>query len=379
MTVGIDLTPLLVRPYTGVQIIVAEATRALIENRGDHRLKLFVIGPRQAVVDLAVSWRDLPSGVSWHQLKLPARWFHRVASRWQAWQWPAIESFLGKLSIWHSFDWFAFPALAKRTATVFDLTPLVKPEWHQEANVEAFLARNRCLSRMATLMALSRTTAADIKSLMPEIDPKKVEIIYPGLPKSFLVEDSGLRKKVGTKMTRPGYFLAVARVDPRKNYERLLQAYLLSRKKYGVKRPLVIVGNVEKEIPGLKGKRAKDQGIDYRGFVANAELPQIYQRAWAFLYPSLYEGFGLPIIEAMGAGTVVMTSVGGAMAEVGGTAACYCEPLRVEAMAKTIAEIDQMSKDKRQKLIAGGKMRARGYSFERMAKEMYRVWESLGK
>jgi glycosyltransferase involved in cell wall biosynthesis len=184
-------------------------------------------------------------------------------------------------------------------------------------------------------------------------------------------------------LARRGFYVAVGTIEKRKNIGRLIQAYLAS----GVKLPLVLAGpegwQAEAELAPAKGyrigidKAAGDgPGILSLGYVPAAAIQALLQNACALLFPSLAEGFGLPIVEAMAVGTPVMTSRGGATGEVAGDAALLIDPLNVTDMAAGIAALEN-NYPLWLSLADRGMRRARDFSAERYTERLADLYRHL--
>ncbi len=229
-------------------------------------------------------------------------------------------------------------------ATVHDLSTLRFPEF-QPARRVRFLERHLAatVDRADHLLTVSEFVRREMIELLG-VKPERVSAIHSGVDAAFhprAADDPTLLGTLARRGLEPGaYLLSVATFEPRKNLEGLVAAYAnlpaAQRRAY----PLVLVG-----APGWKNESLQqaldklgDRGEVRRlGFVPEAELPLLYAGARLFVYPSLYEGFGLPPLEAMASGTPVITSSGTAMEEVAGGAATLIEPRNTEALRDAIS------------------------------------------
>ena len=219
---------------------------------------------------------------------------------------------------------------------IYDLSMFKYPE---------FLGRNYTgnfpkLTRLATekafkVVAISESTKQDLIDLL-DVPKAKISVIYPGLSK-FTPQNKlplGLKSK--------SYILNVGTVEPRKNLTSLLEGYALLPNHLQEKYPLVIVGaSGWKEGPIYK--KWKDLNLQdkviFAGFLSDEELATLYQKTACFVYPSLYEGFGLPVLEAMSFGVPVITSKISSLPEVGGKAAIYIDPNNPEEIKEQIKKV----------------------------------------
>jgi glycosyltransferase involved in cell wall biosynthesis len=233
--------------------------------------------------------------------------------------------------------------------TVHDLAILRYPEafprWHRLYG-QTGLART--LRAADAIVAVSELTKQEVVDLVG-IPAERVRVVPNGVDDAF-TEDGPAEDGE--------YVLAVATLEPRKNLGRAVEAARLS--------------GVELRVVGARGWG----GIDVPGWVGevpDAELAALYRGARAVLYPSLYEGFGLPVLEAMACGTPVVTSRGTAMEEVAGGAAVLADPLDASALAEALAEVDS----RRPELVRLGLERAREFSWTRSADAVAALWKEL--
>jgi len=199
----------------------------------------------------------------------------------------------------------------------------------------------------------------------------KIDVIYHGLDPAFLV--SAPTRREGED-ERP-YVLAVGGVSPRKNTRRLIAAFSQWRSRGGYRaayRLLITGTSLDTE---FVGQGNLPDGVSLLGYVKDSDLPGLYAGAAAFLYPGIYEGFGLPIIEAMAAGAPVITSLTGAAPEIAGGAAVLVDPFDVASM---VAGLDRATgTDEAQELSARGLARVRQFRWQTAAQETIAVYQRL--
>ncbi len=337
MRIGIDYTAA-VNQGAGIGRYARQMTRALLELDRENEYVLFVptASPEasrasesaivgQANVSLArlpVSERALVA--LWHRLRVPV----------------PVELFSGRLDVFHSPDFALAPVLRARTlVTVHDLSFRRVPECFKSALL-SYLNRvvPRSVARADIVLADSESTRNDAIELL-RLAPERVFVVYAGVDSRFRrVTDQGLLEDVRSRYSLPGRFvLSVGTLQPRKNYVRLIEAF--SR--------LSGVEDVSLVISGARGwlyeeiyRRVEELGLSSRvlfpGYVAEADLPALYSLSEVFAFPSLYEGFGLPPLEAMACGTPVVVSRASSLPEVVGNAGCLVDPLSVEEIAGTL-------------------------------------------
>lgn len=238
-----------------------------------------------------------------------------------------------------------------------------------------------CTAKRANaIITDSNHSRQDILDLL-QVPPERVSVIYgaPGhafcpLPNQERIEQAKQRYRIQSP-----FILALGGLDPRKNTARILQAFRNFRDRSKSDRQLVIVGLPESG-QRLFSRIAMEMGIAeegvFTGFVPEEDLVALYNGADVFLYPSLYEGFGLPVLEAMACGTPVIASTAGSIPEIAGESALLIEPKDVEALASAIEQVitDQAL---RQELIARGLEHVKKFSWEKAARELLTVYERV--
>ncbi|HNR96496.1 MAG TPA: glycosyltransferase family 1 protein [Anaerolineae bacterium] len=337
MRIGIDYTAA-VNQGAGIGRYARQMTRALLELDRENEYVLFVPSAspeasrasESAIVGQAnVSLARLPLSeralvALWHRLRVPV----------------PVELFSGRLDVFHSPDFALAPVLRARTlVTVHDLSFRRVPECFKPALL-SYLNRvvPRSVARADIVLADSESTRNDAIELL-RLAPERVFVVYAGVDSRFhRVTDQGLLEDVRSRYSLPGRFvLSVGTLQPRKNYVRLIEAF--SR--------LSGVEDVSLVISGARGwlyeeiyRRVEELGLSSRvlfpGYVAEADLPALYSLSEVFAFPSLYEGFGLPPLEAMACGTPVVVSRASSLPEVVGNAGCLVDPLSVEEIAGTL-------------------------------------------
>jgi glycosyltransferase involved in cell wall biosynthesis len=257
----------------------------------------------------------------------------------------------------------------KRVTFIHDLTPILLPELHRWPS--RFL-QNRflrgILRRTDVIIADSDNTAKDLITTYPE-SASKVHRIYPGRNENFhFSKDEGVLAKYGL---RKPYFLFVGTIEPRKNLLVLLEAFRLFRERVSEEIQLVIVGG--------EGWKSKDffSALEHHpfkadiirpGYVPAIDLPALYSSAIAFVYPSKYEGFGLPILEAASCGTAIITADNSSLMEVGGPGALYFRTSDSDALA---SRMETLHSDQDLRNDMGGKclVHAEQFTWDRFAEE----------
>jgi glycosyltransferase involved in cell wall biosynthesis len=267
---------------------------------------------------------------------------------WQRLRLPLpVELFTGRLDLLHAPDFVLPPTWAKTLLTVHDLTFLVYPECAEPA-LARYLGRAvpRALRRANLVLVDSLATRADLQGLL-DVDPSRTRLIYPGVAPRFRPLERGAIEPLRAKLGLPARFmLFVSTLEPRKNLVRLIEAFdrlIADGSRAGLS--LVIAGRRGwryEPIFAAVERLGLGERVRFLDFVADEDLPALYNLAEAFVYPSLYEGFGLPALEALACGVPVMTANVSSLPEVVGAAAALVDPLDVGSiaggMARALAE-----------------------------------------
>jgi alpha-1,3-rhamnosyl/mannosyltransferase len=277
--------------------------------------------------------------------------------------------------LWH------FPGKVAVTGTFHDLTAWLLPECHTPANVDgdkAFAERMR--KRAKGVIAVSENTKRDAIKLL-NLNPDFVRVIYPGISPAFSqVTPAALQKVSRDYQLPPRYFLFVSTIEPRKNLDALLDAWNSLPPSVSKENSLVIAGmegwRAEATMRRIEDAVETNSAIRRLGYVPGADLPALMGGAQALVYPSLYEGFGLPVVEAMAAGCSVITSNVSSLPEVAGDAALLVDPRSVSEIAAAIQKIAE-SESLRSRLSAAGKTQASRFTWEAAAEQSLRYFAEL--
>src|SRR3989338_45683 len=258
-----------------------------------------------------------------------------------------IEKFLGDLDIFHSSDWVQPPSNAKQVTTYHDVIPLKYPGWSTSKIVSVQKRRLKIVEKeIDMVIAVSEATKKDLLEVS-QIPEEKIKVIYEGVEERFKIQKKEDIEEFKKKYNLPNNFLmAIGGIGERKNLKRIKEA----SKDYN----LIVLGE------------------DVQ--VSREELPLLYASAELLVYASLYEGFGLPILEAMACGTLVVTSNVSSMPEIAGEAAVLVKPASVESIRNGIVK----ALDKNDELVEKGLERAKEFSWEKCAKETAQVYKELG-
>jgi glycosyltransferase involved in cell wall biosynthesis len=316
----VDVSPLS-RPRTGIGNYLRGLLAGLAE-AGEGRHELVAFGPSG------------PNGRRWIRESLegtPAELRLPLLPRAQAWRsaWsrlgrPPVEAVVGPLDVFHFSDWM-YPAQRDgvRATTIHDLVPLRHPEWVERTTVRLHRPKYANAARTCDRVFVnSLFTGGEVSELLGVPD-ERIVVAYPGIDPRFRPE--GAAAELGGP-----FVLAVSTLEPRKNLPALVAAFRVLRRR----RPelgLAIAGLAGWERRPLAGERVR-----LLGFVSDEELARLYRGAAAFAYPSSFEGFGLPVVEALASGTPAVVSAHPSLDEACGDCALRADPDDAEAFADAL-------------------------------------------
>jgi alpha-1,3-rhamnosyl/mannosyltransferase len=252
------------------------------------------------------------------------------------------------------------------------------PETHQPANVEATKTYlNRIAKRADGIVAISDSAKSDAVRILG-IHESRIETIFPGVPQAFFDVDARTVELVrehyglGNK-----YLLSVGTIEPRKNLNLLLDSYSALPQSVQEEWPLVLAGPAGWGSPDLLARlKSNSNRWRYLGYVREQHLPALTAGASLFLFPSLYEGFGLPLAQAMAAGVPSITSNVSSMPEVGGDAAVLIDPHSQAELTGAMLRLLQ-SPSARLDLGARARTRARQFSWDGAARKTWAYFERV--
>ncbi|MSP14979.1 MAG: glycosyltransferase family 1 protein [Chloroflexi bacterium] len=350
-----------------------------------HRYILFVAGPIRQVPD----WLRAARNFVLISVPIPP---HYMAIIWQRLRLPLfLDLLVGGADIVHAPDFTLPPVLrARKILTIHDLTFMVVPQTFEPA-LQSYLARvvPRSITQAGLVLADSYHTRNDLLQYL-HTPPSKIEILYPGIEASYRpVTDSGLLQRVKEKYHLPNvYVLSVGTVQPRKNFSLLvhvLHQLIQARPEIAGDLHLVIVGGrgwLEQELYRTIETLQMQRRVHILGYVAESDLPAIYSLARLFAFPSLYEGFGFPPLEAMACGTPVLCSDRSSLSEVVGEGGRLLPPVdrcaghSIDLWAENILELLQ-SDSTRRTLIAAGFERVRHFTWDLTAHRLLDIYAKI--
>ena len=380
MRIGIDYTAA-VRQGAGIGRYTRNLVRALAQLDTENQYVLLVAGGWGEGDGLG-SW---PATFQVRSIPFSDRWVHIL---WQRLRLPVpVQAITGALDLFHSPD-FVLPPTGRTPSilTVHDLSFLRVPQFFVPGFREYLeKAVSRAVDRAACILADSESTRVDLMQLMA-VEPESVTVLYPGVESRFRpVKEADVLAAVRARYELPGRFvLGLSTVQPRKNFDGLIEAFrrLLARSADEPKIAelhLVIAGGkgwMYEDTLALVKRAGLEDRVHFPGFVAEADLPAVYCLAAVFAFPSWYEGFGLPVLEAMACGTPVVAADNSSLPEVVGEAGLLVDAGDPDALSEALGRLlrDEALQGR---LFRAGLDQARRFTWEEAAQQLLHVYKSL--
>ncbi len=378
MRIGIS-TSVIQRGKTGIAQYLFALLRALLPYATEHRFILFVLEEdlplfdfakgKMQLVPVAERFRPPVKNILWHQRALPS-----LARGLQ-------------LDVLHvpSYRRLLWPRPCPLVATIHDLAPFRVPKKYSWTRM--FYGRviaRRLAQRQDAVIAISQNTAKDIRQFF-DVPPNRIAVIHNGVnhDRFFPGDRLEARDEIARRYNLPApFFLYVARLEhPAKNHVRLISAFNEFKSATRSDWQLVFGGSDWHGAEAIHAAAKQSPfASDIRplGFVADEDLPALYRAADAFVYPSLYEGFGMPPIEAMACGCPVISSTRGSLGEVVGDAAAIVEPEDVNSITKQLRSLADDS-TARERLRVAGLQQAKQFDWNNTASQTLSIYARLGR
>lgn len=357
MKIGIDISPIVYQ--TGVSWYTVNLVKALLKLDQENVYILFG-GSLRRKGELDSFVKSLqPSTSVGRTTYLPPYLMHFL---WNKLHVLPVETFTGNLKVFHSSDWTQPPTKAFKVTTIHDLSPIRYESVMDEKIVKVHRSRLTWVAReVDRIIAVSSFVKNEIVELL-NINPEKIVVIPEAPDPQYQKPDKENIERTKRKFKLPEKYLLVVGTDPRKNVPTILKAFSKIRENIP-ELGLVIAGRKQGDLP-------EKENIFYLGHVSEEDKIALYSGAEALVYISTYEGFGLPILEAMQLGCPVITSNISSMPEVAGSAAQLVDPTDAQEVAIGIEKV----LSGRKKWIEKGTERAQQFSWEDTAKLTLRVY-----
>lgn len=374
MRIGIDYTPAALQGAG-----IGRYTRGLVDALlpllgGDDRVVLFV--PRG---ELPFARKEWPVQVQFCRLPLPERY---QTILWHRLRLPLpVELWSGQLDLFHAPNFLLPPTrTGKRLLTIHDLAFLVTPQYAYPP-LQRFLSRAvpRSLATADHILADSQASKEDTVRLFG-IAPERVTVVGAGVEARFrpLSAEQCLEVRQKYQLNWP-FVLSLSTLEPRKNFDSLIRAFAAAKRKAGFPHHLVIGGGkgwlYESIFNEVKHQQA-ESFVHFLGFVSDSDLPALYNLADLFAFPSHYEGFGIPVLEAMACATAVVCSDTSSLPEIAGDAALLVptdnEPALIAALAHLLTDPDS-----RHRLALRGPQQAAHFTWDAAARRLLEVYLAI--
>jgi glycosyltransferase involved in cell wall biosynthesis len=382
MHVAIDYTSA-VSQGAGIGRYTRSLVRALARLDAENRYTLFVAGgwgegdgqgawPRNFQVR-GVPLTDRVLNILWQRLRFPV----------------PIQAITGRIDLFHSPDFVLPPVIGQTPAilTVHDLSFLRVPT-HFVPGFRSYLegAVSRAIKHARHILADSKSTRRDLVELLG-VGVNRITVIYPGVEPRFApVSDAGILESVTKRYQLPENFvLGLGTLQPRKNFEGLIAAFhSLVTNDPGTEElsdlQLVIGGGpgwLHEEIARTVKRCGLEERVRLVGYVRDQDLPALYSLAAVFAFPSWYEGFGLPVLEAQACGTPVVAANNSSLPEVVGSGGVLVDAASRDALAGALLHVLTDSSH-RAELVSSGRAQAARFSWEKAAQQLLVVYQRFG-
>jgi glycosyltransferase involved in cell wall biosynthesis len=374
-SIGIDYTAAY-EQGGGIGRYVRELVTALSSIDVTNQYSLFVSG-----ISSIDSLPHFPSNYDWAPTAITPKWLARI---WHRAHIPLpVEIFTGRVNLFHATDFVLPPTLPHVASllTVHDLSFVRVPN-SASPSLKEYLDRivPDSVRRSTYVLADSLATKNDLIDLY-SAPSSKISVLLSGVDSRFFDPVSSFvlmttRSKYG--IDKISYIFAVGTVQPRKNYSRLIQS-LAQLRSQGIDVHLVIAGGkgwLESPIYKAVSDSKMQEFVHFIGFVDDKDLPALYRSAVCVAFPSLYEGFGLPILEGMACGVPVLTSNVSSLPEVAGDSAIMVDPYDLDAITDGLQRLI-LDSDLRNTLIQKGLVRARQFTWEKSAQQLLGIYQNL--
>lgn len=373
MKIGIDISQIVYG--TGVSNYTAKLVQNLLKI--DHKNHYIIFGSslrsKKKLKDFGQSLNDYGNV----EIKLYSYPPFILNLLWNKLHILPIDKLIGEIDVFHSSDWTQPPIAAKSTkkvTTVHDLTVYLFATSTHPKIIATQKKRLYLVKKEVDLIITdSQTTKDDLVKFL-QIPLEKIRVIYLAASEEFKPQDDEKVNEVLAKYKiRKPYILSVATQEPRKNIQKLIDAFdsLIGQNS---NLHLVLTGKY-----GWGEGFRSTENVLWTGFVPQEDLLALYGGCRVFVYPSLYEGFGLPILEAMACGAPVITSNNSSMAEIAKDAAILVDPRSDHQLKKAIELVLNLNLENYQKMVRASLERARKYTWAKTAKETLKVYEDLTK
>ena len=377
MIIGVDVRPLSGGRRSGVEEYTYNLLQHLFTLDQKNKYKLFYnsFGQSDEAIKPFQSYRN----VEICQFRYPNKFFN-LSCRFIGW--PQIDQLVKPVDLFFmpNMLFSAFSVGCPQVVTFHDLSYLFFPQfystkrrlWHRA------VGPRRLAARAKKIIAVSNSTKIDLMNYF-DIAEEKITVIHSGVDSASDIPAADLAAARRKYNLPAKYILHLGVIEPRKNVIGLVSAFETIKARTKIPHKLVLAGS-----PGWLSRKIYDRvkkspvanDIILPGFIDRKYKPALYKLADLFAFPSFYEGFGFPVLEAMNYGTPVVTSPVSSLPEICGQAALYVDPYNINKLAAVI-EQGLQNKQLRENLVAEGNKQAQKFSWQKSARETLQIFESL--
>lgn len=369
MKIGFDIRSLMDQNYSGVSFYTLNLLKALLNLDRENEYFLFYNASRP--VKLPIIKRD---NVHYRGFRYPNKFFNLSLALTRR---PRLDYLLGKIDVFFapSLNFISWSNQVRKIITVHDLSFLFWPEFFtfKSRSWHWLVGWRRLISEADCVIADSFNTQRDLVEFLG-VDPEKIKVVYLGIDENFKKispEDPRLAA-VKTRYQLPeNFILSLGTLEPRKNLMAVIEAY---QKLSPAGVDLIIAGPKGWRTGAISRLVKNHPHIRFLGYVAEADKPIFYNLARCLIYPSYYEGFGLPPLEAMASGCPVIVGHNSSLLEVVAEAGILVDPYNLNDLKKALNLI-LTDYNFRQALIDRGLDRAKNYSWEKAATEILNIFQ----
>ncbi len=378
MKIGVDARVLMDKNYSGISEYTANLLSEILHQDNQNNYSLFCNSFKHQENRLNNWQRENSKIVGTHYSN---KLFNYILQK--CFHYPKLDKVLGGMDVFFAphFNFLNVSRETKLVVTVHDLSFLRYPEffswrknfWHGSLSIK------KLLNRADRIVAVSENTKHDLIEVL-KIPAEKIIVIYSGNNKLADVDNQTSSNFLVKKEIKSGFILSVGNIEPRKNISGLICAYEdLRNRRPDLSPQLVLVGAKgwkHKKIFRAWKKSPYKQDIKFLGYVNQVEKSALYKAAATFAYPSFYEGFGFPPLEALSAGTPVVSSNVSSLPEVLGSAALLVNPFRIQDISAAL-ELVLTDKEIRTRLVENGKERLKLFTWEKTAQSYLELFKKL--
>lgn len=377
MIIGIDISSI---PYgTGVSNYTLNLVRSLLKIDKTNTYKLFYSSLRLPLPPEIARYKDQPNVKIYHHRLPPTL----LSLLWNQLHILPIQTLIGPVDVFHTSDWTQPPTKStKNLTTIHDLVPFIYPETLHKRIVKTHkLKLQKAQKSCAHFICVSKNSQKDLLKLFPKINPDNTSVVYEAAENKYQdflklspTKQQEEKEKIYKLYDLKNFILAQGTREPRKNLLRLISAF----KQFKKENPR---STLQLAITGKYGwgqdiKNNSSPFIRILGYIPEKDMVALHAAATALVYPSLYEGFGLPLVKSLKVGTPVITSNTSSLPEVVGDAAILVNPRSTEDIKNAIQRI-ATNYNLRKSLCQKGIIQAQKFSWDQTAKDTLKIYQSL--